>query len=70
MTSEYKPEPKYPGDLLYRIHWLSSSIKPSDGYGRDVADAVNRMGYSSGALRAVDYIECLSTKEESDDDNE
>ena len=49
---------RYSDDKLYRFHWRGTG-GPQDGYGRDVADAFNRLGYSAGALAALDYYEEL-----------
>lgn len=50
-------EKQYPGDKLFRFHWRGTSMTPSEGYGRDAADAFNRLGYGGGALAALDYYE-------------
>ena len=42
---------------LYRFHWLSGDV--SEGYGDGPADSLNRLGYGSGALPALDYWEVL-----------
>lgn len=43
----------------FRIHWLGTENKTEDISGRDMANAFTHAGYSSGALRAVDWIEEL-----------
>jgi hypothetical protein len=45
-------------ERLFRFHWRSG--KPSEGRGRDVADAFSRLGYGAGAVRALDYYEIVS----------
>ena len=40
---------------LYRFHWFDGS--KNEGYGLDAADALNKMGFAHGALRALDYWE-------------
>ena len=47
-------------EKLYRFHWRSSASKPSEGRGRDVADAFSRLGYGGGAIKALDYYEVVS----------
>ena len=42
---------------LYRFHWLGGLVE--EGTGVDVADAFSRLGYSAGALAALDYYETL-----------
>jgi len=44
----------------FKIHWIGTKNKTEDIEGKDMADAFNRAGYSSGALRAVDWIEEIS----------
>ena len=51
---------RYPDDQKYCFHWLSG--KKEYGYGSDPAEAMTRLGYGSGALRALDYY---STVDES-----
>lgn len=38
---------------LFRFYWLDGKVE--DGRGLDVADAFNRLGYSAGAIAALDY---------------
>jgi len=45
-------------ERLYRFHWRSG--EPSEGRGRDVADAFGRLGYGGGAIAALDYYEIVS----------
>lgn len=47
-----------PSDALFRFHWLDGRI--SEGRGRDAAEAINRLGFGRGALRALDYWELVS----------
>lgn len=54
-----------PSDLLFRFHWLDKTV--TEGPGRDAADALNRLGYGRGSIRALDYWE---SKEIEDDANE
>lgn len=53
---------QYPGDKLFRFHWRHDP-KPSEGYGRDVADAFARLGYGGGAAAALDYHEQVKETE-------
>jgi hypothetical protein len=39
----------------YIFHWLCR--KPSTGYGTSPEDALTRLGYGNGAIRALDYYE-------------
>lgn len=53
---------KYPDDQRFQFVWLDGKVQ--DSYGRDVADAFRRLGYSAGAMRALDYA-CTVSSEES-----
>jgi len=37
------------------LHWLTGKIEIVEG--KDIADAFTKAGYSSGALRALDWYE-------------
>lgn len=39
----------------FRFHWLSGEIEESEGY--DVAHAFMKLGYTRGAIAAVDWYE-------------
>ena len=41
----------------YRFHWLDGST--NDGEGCTPADALTRLGFGAGAIRALDYYEVL-----------
>jgi hypothetical protein len=42
----------------YRFHWINGGHV--DGVGQSVEDAFTKLGYSAGALKAVDYYENLT----------
>ena len=48
-------------ERLYRFHWLSGTVQ--EGRGRNPADALNRLGYGGGAVRALDYYESVQLPE-------
>ena len=41
----------------YRFHWLSGD--PSEGCGKDAADALTHLGFGAGAIAALDYYETV-----------
>ncbi len=45
--------------MRYRFHWRDSR-EPDESYGRDVSEALFRLGFGSGAILALDYYEELS----------
>ena len=53
-------------DELFRFHWLCGQV--DEGRGRDAADALTRLGYGNGALKALDYWERLDPESDSDED--
>ena len=44
----------------FKFHWLDKTT--NIGWGIDAADALTRLGYGAGALRALDYWECIGDK--------
>lgn len=54
-----------PSDLMFTFHWLDGKV--TRGRGRDAADAMNRLGYGNGAVRALDYWSSEEIKESATD---
>jgi hypothetical protein len=50
-----------PDELTYRFHWLDGKVQ--DGKGKSASDALTRLGYGNGALKALDYWESLDDEE-------
>lgn len=53
--SDENEERSYPGDLSFKFVWNDG--KEEIGKGRDAADALTRLGYGGGAVRALDYYQ-------------
>lgn len=48
-------------ELTYRFHWLDGKVQ--DGKGKSPADALTRLGYGNGAIKALDYWESFDDEE-------
>jgi hypothetical protein len=46
-----------------RFHWHDGATQDGEGLGNDqfeiAADAANKLGYGSGAIKALDYFELI-----------
>ena len=51
MLSSKKEEP------LFRFYWLDGKV--NEGYGLNVSDAFNKLGYGAGAVGELDYWELV-----------
>ncbi len=43
------------GEKTFILHWLHGA--PEKIHGLDIADAIRKAGYGSGAMKALDYWE-------------